>query len=312
MQSNGIAADNRNARSWAPANRADSAHGSSRNDRKASARKGWTQKDSSFNRTETDDGIVIARPVDYKSSKPEKKCRPTANPTRVCLKPEALQESNEQFAQRIRQAWIDREQAKSCINIYLARNVVEDPSPAAEPVEQLLPSVGDSASGRTALEVQLQSDAAAAVAEVTEDGERSAADDAKPLSAAARRVRFYKAAKQLRNAPPDHRPTMTRAMSAPPARHLQHQAGSAGARRGSQEVQHRFPARKLKSCRNKAFHKSIDADSGHCKYGKSRNQHVEVVTMMSLLSPVGSDTEEPRPVTTDDASTKTGNYFSVF
>lgn len=275
------------------------------NDKKALAKKGWTQKDSSFNKTETDSNCssseVISRSINKILSN-EKKSRPTANPTKVCLKPEVLQESKEQFAQRIRQAWIDREQSKSCINIYLARNIIEDPSMESIDQEQepSLVQEQESDSCRTALEVQLQNNGG--------EGENSpddSSEEEKPLSAAARRVRFYKTAKQQND-----RQSLARAMSAPSTR--QQSMGStqghysASSRRKSQEI-HRFPTRKLKSCRSKAFHKSIDVDSrlpNGQKFGK-KNQNVEVVTMMSLLSPVGSDADEPS--TPEDVTTKTGN-----
>lgn len=301
--------DNQKSRN-STANRVSSANcAKSQDDKKISAKKGWTQKDSSFNRTETDcndNAEIISRSIN-KFMKNEKNSRPTANPTKVCLKPEIQQESKEHFARRIRQAWIDREQSKSCINIYLARNVIEDPSiesidPAQESHVQGEPPGSDS--GRAALEVQLQNHAV--------DGVENSPDDSneedKPLSAAARRVRFYKTAKQQKGPQ-----TITRAMSAPSTRQSKGASSIqehylASSRRKSQEI-HRFPARKLKSCRNKAFHKSIDVDSrppNGQKFGR-KNQNVEVVTMMSLLSPVGSDTEEsPTP---DDASTKTGKLF---
>lgn len=282
----------------------------SQDDKKSLAKKGWIQKDSSFNKTQTDSNSnteVISRSIN-KLFKNEKKPRPTANPTKVCLKPEVLQESKEQFAQRIRQAWIDREQSKSCINIYLARNVVEDPliEPADQVQEYSIPEE-ENESCRTALEVQLQNHAG--------DGENSpddSSEDEKPLSAAARRVKFYKTAKQQND-----RQHLTRAMSAPSSR--QQSANlqgnfSTGSRRKSQEI-HKFPIRKLKSCRSKAFHKSIDVDSrlpNGQKYGK-KNQNVEVVTMMSLLSPVGSDAEpEEPPHAPHDISPKTGNLTILF
>lgn len=275
----------------------------SQDDKISLSKKGWLQKNSNFNKTETEnDGSteVISRSIN-RLLKNEKKSRPTANPTKVCLKPEVLHESKEQFTQRIRQAWIDREQSKSCINIYLARNVIEDP--LMESIDQVHESSvqeEESDSCRTALEVQLQNHAG--------EGENSPGDSSeeeKPLSAAARRVRFYKTAKQQKN----DRQTLTRAMSAPSTRQQTGNSAqgifSASSRRKSQEV-HRFPTRKLKSCRSKAFHKSIDVDSrlpNGQKYGK-KNQNVEVVTMMSLLSPVGSDVEES--ATPDEVSTKTG------
>lgn len=283
-------------------------HANSQSDKKLLAKKGWTQKDSIFNKTETDSSCsteVTSRSFN-RLLKNEKKSRLTANPTKVCLKPEVLHESKEQFAQRIRQAWIDREQSKSCINIYLARNVIEDP-PSMESTHQVQePSIQEeeSDSCRTALEVQLQNHAG--------DGENSpddSSEEEKPLSAAARRVRFYKTAKQQND-----RQTLTRAMSAPSTRQQSASSTqghySVNSRRKSQEV-HKFPTRKLKSCRSKAFHKSIDLDGrlpNGQKFGK-KNQNVEVVTMMSLLSPVESDAEEsPTP---DDVSTKTGNNYFV-
>lgn len=334
------------------------------------ARNGWTQKDSSFNRTETDDGDgdghvateIITQSIN-KLSKNERKSgqtRPNANPTRVCLKPEAPQESKEEFARRMRQAWIDREQSKSCINIYLARNVpvqeTERPVERGPPVaavavadeQQWRPETNglarDGSGGRTSLKVQLQSDVPApATVAVTgpESDELIDSDDSGddkreppppppplPLSAAARRVRFYKTA---RRQAPDDRPTMARAMSAPSDvihRRPVPRAGantapptpqgrySAGTRRKSQDpmqAHYRFPARKLKSSRNKAFHKSIDApNSGAAahKYGRKNQNHVEVVTMMSLLSPVGSDTEEnPSTGAVNNVTTKTGNLY---
>lgn len=282
----------------------------SQEDKKILAKKGWVQKDSSFNKTETDNNCnteVISRSIN-KLLKNEKKTRPTANPTKVCLKPEVLQESKEQFAQRIRQAWVDREQSKSCINIYLARNVIEEPSMESTSQIQDTPIQEQECDpSRTALEVQLQKH----VGE-SENSPDDSSEEEKPLSAAARRVRFYKTAKQQND-----RQTLTRAMSAPSTRQqsvtsTQAQGHfSASSRRKSQEI-HRFPIRKLKSCRSKAFHKSIDVDSrlpNGQKFGK-KNQHVEVVTMMSLLSPVGSDAEEsPTP---DDVSTKSGKYIRMY
>lgn len=333
------------------------------------ARNGWTQKDSSFNRTETDDGDgchvateIITRSINKLSTNERKsgQTRPNANPTRVCLKPEAPQESKEEFARRMRQAWIDREQSKSCINIYLARNVPVQET--GRPVEQG-PSVASVAavavadeqlrrpetnnvagggSGRTSLKVQLQSNVqATATVVVTEAGSDelidSAADDSGddklepplPLSAAARRVRFHKTA---RRQSPGDRPTMARAMSAPSDvihRRPVPRAGantapptpqgrySAGTRRKSQDptqAHYKFPTRKLKSGRNKAFHKSIDApDSGAAahKYGRKNQNHVEVVTMMSLLSPVGSDAEEKSLTgAANNVATKTGNVHN--
>lgn len=276
----------------------------SQEDKKLLAKKGWVQKDSSFNKTETDNNCtteVISRSIN-KLLKNEKKTRPTANPTKVCLKPEVLQESKEQFAQRIRQAWVDREQSKSCINIYLARNVIEEPTmESTGQIQETLIQEQECDPSRTALEVQLQKH----VGE-SENSPDDSSEEEKPLSAAARRVRFYKTAKQQND-----RQTLTRAMSAPSTRQQSVSSSqtqghfSASSRRKSQEI-HRFPIRKLKSCRSKAFHKSIDVDSrlpNGQKYGK-KNQHVEVVTMMSLLSPVGSDAEEsPTP---DDVSTKSG------
>lgn len=274
-------------------------------DKKLLAKKGWIQKDSSFNKTETDSNCnteIISRSIN-KLLKNDKKTRPTANPTKVCLKPEVLQESKEQFAQRIRQAWIDREQSKSCINIYLARNVIEDPLMESTDQEHE-PSIQEqeSDSRRTALEVQLQNHSG--------EGENSpddSSEEEKPLSAATRRVRFYKTAKQQ-----NERQTLTRAMSAPSTR-LQNTNSTQGhyltsSRRKSQEI-HRFPTRKLKSCRSKAFHKSIDVDSrlpNGQTFGK-KNQNVEVITMMSLLSPVGSDEEESH--TPEDVVTKTGKLI---
>jgi len=283
-------------------------HASNKTDKKLLAKKGWVQKDSSFNKTETDSSCntdVISRSIN-KLLKNEKKSRLTANPTKVCLKPEILHESKEQFAQRIRQAWIDREQSKSCINIYLARNVIEDP--LMESINQVQESSiqkEENDSYRTALEVQLQNHVG--------EGENSpddSSEEEKPLSAAARRVRFYKTAKQQND-----RQTLTRAMSAPSTRQ-QSMSSTQGhyitnSRRKSQEI-HKFPTRKLKSCRSKAFHKSIDLDcrlpNGQ-KFGK-KNQNVEVVTMMSLLSPVGSDAEESS--IPDDISTKTGKYIILY
>lgn len=280
-------------------------HANSQNDKRLSARKGWVQKDSSFNKTETDRSCsteVTSRSIN-KILKNEKTSRLTANPTKVCLKPEVLHESKEQFAQRIKQAWIDREQSKSCINIYLARNVIEDPiMESTHRVQESSIQEEESDSCRTALEVQLQNH--------VREGENSPADDSseedKPLSAAARRVRFYKTAKQQND-----RQTLTRAMSAPSTRQQSASSTqgrySANSRRKSQEF-HKFPTRKLKSCRSKAFHKSIDLDSrlpNGQKFGK-KNQNVEVVTMMSLLSPVGSDAEESP---TSDISTKSGKYL---
>lgn len=277
----------------------------SQDDKKTLAKKGWLQKDSSFNKTETDNNCnaeIISRSIN-KLLKNEKKSRPSANPTKVCLKPEALHESKEQFAQRIRQAWIDREQSKSCINIYLARNVIEDPlMEATNEAQESITEEQEIDSCRTALEVQLQNH----VGE-SENSPDDSSEEEKPLSAAARRVRFYKTAKQQND-----RQTLTRAMSAPSTRQQSVNPAqghySTNSRRKSQEIP-KFPTRKLKSCRSKAFHKSIDVDSrlpsGH-KFGK-KNQNVEVVTMMSLLSPVGSDVEEsPTP---DDVSTKTGNFI---
>ncbi|VVC45167.1 Hypothetical protein CINCED_3A008241 [Cinara cedri] len=278
-------------------------------DKKSMAKKGWVQKDSGFNKTETDDSNncnteVISRSIN-KLLKNEKKSRLTANPTKVCLKQEFPQESKEQFAQRIRQAWIDREQSKSCINIYLARNVIE--KPLMESLDQVQePSIQDyesDCSRRTALEVQLQNHG-------VHEGENSpndSSDEEKPLSAAARRVRFYKTVKQQ-----NERQTLTRVMSAPATRQQSMQNStqgyySANSRRKSQEI-HRFPTRKLKSCRSKAFHKSIDADNrlpNGQKFGK-KNQNVEVVTMMSLLSPVGSDAEESQ--TPNGVATKTVTF----
>lgn len=278
-----------------------------KNDKKSLAKKGWIQKDSSFNKTETDSNCnteIVSRSIN-KFLKNEKQSRLTANPTKVCLKPEVLQESKEQFAQRIRQAWIDREQSKSCINIYLARNVVEGPLMESTDQEQeSLRQEQESDSSRTALEVQLQNHGG--------EGENSpddSSEEEKPLSAAARRVRFYKTAKQQND-----RQSITRAMSAPSTRQQSINSNqghySVSSRRKSQDLQ-KFPTRKLKSCRSKAFHKSIDVDSrlpNGQKFGK-KNQNVEVVTMMSLLSPVGSDVDEP-PVS-EDVPTKTGklNYF---
>lgn len=333
------------------------------------ARNGWTQKDSSFNRTETDDGDscdvtteIITRSIN-KLSKNDRKSgqtRPNANPTRVCLKPEAPQESKEEFALRMRQAWIDREQSKSCINIYLARNVPVQETERPVEQEPLIASVAavtvadeqlwrpetnnlaGSGSSRTSLKVQLQSNVQeTATVIVTGAGSDelidSAADDSgddqleppPPLSAATRRVRFYKTAKRQ---VPDDRPTMARAMSAPSNvihRRPVPRAGantapptpqgcySAGTRRKSQDsmqAHYRFPTRKLKSGRNKAFHKSIDAPNcgvaAH-KYGRKNQNHVEVVTMMSLLSPVGSDTEEkPSTEAANNVQTKTGNLYN--
>lgn len=285
-------------------------HNGKDNDKKSMAKQGWAQRDSGFNKTETDDSnicnvdaIAICRPTN-KHLKNEKKPRPTANPTKVCLKPEVLHESKEQFAQRIRQAWIDREQSKSCINIYLARNVIENPLVDSIDQAQQPPILEDERdSRRTALEVQLQNHGA-------HEGENSlddSSEEEKPLSAAARRVRFYKTVQQQND-----RQTLTRAMSAPASRPQSVQVSTTQyppascSRRKSQEI-HRFPARKLKSCRSKAFHKSIDVDNrlpNGQKFGK-KNQNVEVVTMMSLLSPVGSDAEESQ--TPDGVSTKTGN-----
>lgn len=279
----------------------------SQNDKKSLAKKGWTEKGSSFNKTETDSNCsaeVISRSIN-KLLKNEKTYRPTANPTKVCLKPEALQESKEQFAQRIRQAWIDREQSKSSLNIYLARNVIEDPSSGPADVQTteslLIRGENNDESGRTALEVQLQGNSG--------DGENSqeeSVEEDEPLSAAARRVRFYKTAKQQKD-----RQTLIRAMSAPSTRqqNVNSVQGhySTSNRRKSQDI-HKFPTRKLKSCRSKAFHKSINLEN-HPTNGKKyfkQNQHVEVVTMMSLLSPVGSDVDEPIPSTPNDVSTKTG------
>lgn len=280
-------------------------------DKKSMAKQGWVQRDSGFNKTETDDSnncnvdaIAICRPTN-KLLKNEKKPRPTANPTKVCLKPEVSHESKEQFAQRIKQAWIDREQSKSCINIYLARNVIENPLvESIDQAQQQPPLLEDERdSCRTALEVQLQNHGA-------HEGDNSlddSSEEEKPLSAAARRVRFYKTVQQQND-----RQTLTRAMSAPASRLQSVQASSTQyssascSRRKSQEI-HRFPTRKLKSCRSKAFHKSIDVDNrlpNGQKFGK-KNQNVEVVTMMSLLSPVGSDAEESQ--TPDGVSTKTGN-----
>jgi len=296
--------DNQQCRSLT-INRAKSAN--SQDDKKSLSKKGWIQKDSNFNKTEMDNNCnteIISRSIN-KFLKNDKKSRPTANPTTVCLKPEILQESKEEFAQRIRQAWIDREQSKSCINIYLARNIIEDSS--MESTNQVQESLVkekllETDSSRPALDVQLQNQSG--------EGDNSlddSSEEEKPLSAAARRVKFYKTAKQQQN----DRQTLTRAMSAPSTRkpgvNTAQGHYTASSRRKSQEV-HRFPTRKLKSCRNKAFHKSIDVD-GRLPNGKKlgkKNQNVEVVTMMSLLSPVGSDTEEsPTP---EDLSTKTGNY----
>lgn len=277
-------------------------------DKKSLAKKGWVQKNSSFYKTETNNNCnteVISRSIN-KLLKNEKKSRPTANPTKVCLKPEVLHESKEQFAQRIRQAWIDREQSKSCINIYLARNIIEDPSmESTDQVHESSIQEEESDNCRTALEVQLQNHEG--------DGENShddSSEEEKPLSAAARRVRFYKTAKQQ-----NERQTLIRAMSAPSTRQqsISSTQGhySTSLRRKSQEL-HKFPTRKLKSCRSKAFHKNIDVDSrlpNGQKFGK-KNQNVEVVTMMSLLSPVGSDVEESP--TSDDISTKTGNQIIYY
>lgn len=279
----------------------------SEDDKKLLAKKGWTQKDSSFNKTQTDNNSnteVISRSI-QKLSKNEKKPRPTANPTKVCLKPEVLQESKEQFAQRIRQAWIDREQSKSCINIYLARNVIEDPlMESTGQVQECSIQEEESESCRTALEVQLQNHVGD-----SENSPDDSSEDEKPLSAAARRVRFYKTAKQKND-----RQNLTRAMSAPSARQLSGNSTqghfSTSSRRKSQEI-HKFPTRKLKSCRSKAFHKSIDVDSrlpNGQKYGK-KNQNVEVITMMSLLSPVGSDVEPEESPTSEDIVPKTGNLI---
>jgi len=278
-------------------------HANSQSDKKLLAKKGWTQKDSSFNKTEINSICsteVTSRSIN-KLLKNEKKSRLAANPTKVCLKPEVLHESKEQFAQRIRQAWIDREQSKSCINIYLARNVIEDPlKESTHQVPESSIQEEESDSCRTALEVQLLNHAG--------DGENTpddSSEEEKPLSAAARRVRFYKTAKQQND-----RQTLTRAMSAPSTRQQSASSTqghySVNSRRKSQEI-HKLPTRKLKSCRSKAFHKSIDLD-GRLPNGQNRgkkNQNVEVVTMMSLLSPVGSDAEESP--TLDDVSTKTGN-----
>ncbi|XP_026823075.1 uncharacterized protein LOC113561069 isoform X1 [Rhopalosiphum maidis] len=274
-------------------------------DKKLLSKKGWLQKDSNFNKTETDNNCsteVISRSIN-KLLKNEKKSRPTANPTKVCLKPEVLHESKEQFAQRIKQAWIDREQSKSCINIYLARNVIEDPlMESIEDAQESTIQVEEKDSCRTALEVQLQNHVGEG-----ENSPEDSSEEEKPLSAAARRVRFYKTAKQQQN----ERQTLTRAMSAPSSRQqiVNSTQGlySTSSRRKSQDV-HKFSTRKLKSCRSKAFHKSIDVDSrlpNGQKFGK-RNQNVEVVTMMSLLSPVGSDVEES--LTPDDVSTKTVTF----
>ncbi|XP_025406010.1 uncharacterized protein LOC112680195 isoform X2 [Sipha flava] len=273
-------------------------------DKKTLAKKGCFQKDSSFNKTEKDNNCnaeVISRSIN-KLLKNEKKSRPTANPTKVCLKPEVVQESKEQFAQRIRQAWIDREQSKSCINIYLARNVIEDPlMEATDEVQESTVEEQEIDSCRTALEVQLQNHV-----EESENLPDDSSEEEKPLSAAARRVRFYKTAKQQND-----RQTLTRAMSAPSTRQQSvnptQEYYSTNSRRKSQEI-HKFPTRKLKSCRSKAFHKSINGDSrlpNGPKFGK-KNQNIEVVTMMSLLSPVGSDVEESS--TPDDVSTKTVTF----
>ncbi|XP_025205795.1 uncharacterized protein LOC112602086 isoform X1 [Melanaphis sacchari] len=277
----------------------------SQDDKKLLSKKGWLQKDSNFNKTETDSNCsteVISRSIN-KLLKNEKKSRPTANPTKVCLKPEVLHESKEQFAQRIKQAWIDREQSKSCINIYLARNVIEDPlMESIEHAQESSIQVEERDSSRTALEVQLQNHAGEG-----ENSPEDSSEEEKPLSAAARRVRFYKTAKQQQN----ERQTLTRAMSAPSSRQqiVNSSQGiySASSRRKSQDI-HKFPTRKLKSCRSKAFHKSIDVDNrlpNGQKFGK-KNQNVEVVTMMSLLSPVGSDVEES--LAPDDVSTKTVTF----
>lgn len=297
------AADNQQSRTMVK-------HGENiQDDKKTLAKKGWAEKGSSFNKTETDNNNcsaeVISRSIN-KFLKSEKTHRPTANPTKVCLKPEILHESKEQFAQRIRQAWIDREQSKSSLNIYLARNVIEDHSSGPGDLQTqeslLIQGENNDDSGRTALEVQLQGHRG--------DGENSqeeSVEEDKPLSAAARRVRFYKTAKQQKD-----RQTLIRAMSAPSTRQqIENSAQghySTTSRRKSQDI-HKFSTRKLKSCRSKAFHKSIDLDN-HPPNGKKyckQNQHVEVVTMMSLLSPVGSDAEEPIPSTPNDVSTKTGN-----
>lgn len=278
-----------------------------RDNKKSMAKKGWVQKYSGFNKTETDDSNncnteAISRSIS-KHIKNEKKSRPTANPTKVCLKPEFLQESKEQFSQRIRQAWIEREQSKSCINIYLARNVIENP--LMESIDQVQkPSIVEDENDchRTALEVQLQNHGM----HECENSPDDSSEEEKPLSAGARRVRFYKTVKQQND-----RQTLTRTMSAPASRQHSVQNStqghySASSRRKSQEI-HRFPTRKLKSCRSKAFHKNIDLDNRlpngqqFCK----KNQNVEVVTMMSLLSPVGSDAEESQ--TPDSVPTKTGN-----
>lgn len=277
----------------------------SQDDKKTLVKKGWLQKDSSFNKTEKDNNCnaeVISRSIN-KFLKNEKKSRPTANPTKVCLKPEVFQESKEQFAQRIRQAWIDREQSKSCINIYLARNVIEDPlMEATNEVQESAIEEQEVDSCRTALEVQLQNHVGES--EISPD---DSSEEEKPLSAAARRVRFYKTAKQQNDIQ-----TLTRAMSAPTSRQQSvyptQEHYLTNSRRKSQEI-HKFPTRKLKSSRSKAFHKSINVDSrlpSGPKFGK-KNQNVEVVTMMSLLSPVGSDVEES--TTPDDVSTKTGNLI---
>lgn len=295
---------NQNSKSMA-INRANS-----QDDKKSLAKKGWVQKNSSFYNTEANSNCnteIISRSIN-KLLKSEKKSRPTANPTKVCLKPEVLQESKEQFAQRIRQAWIDREQSKSCINIYLARNIIEDPSMEStdQVHESSIQEEEESGNCRTALEVQLQNHEG--------DGENShddSSEEEKPLSAAARRVRFYKTAKQQND-----RQTLTRAMSAPSTRQQSVNSTQGhyptSLRRKSQEI-HKFPTRKLKSCRSKAFHKNIDVDSrlpNGQKFGK-KNQNVEVVTMMSLLSPVGSDVEES-PTPDDDVSTKTGNQIITY
>ncbi|XP_050441359.1 uncharacterized protein LOC126846178 [Adelges cooleyi] len=278
-------------------------------DKKTKAKKGWTEKHSSFNKTETETICVseaISRPINRLVKTEKKSARPTANPTTVCLKAETLHESKEEFAQRLRQAWTDREKSKSCINIYLARNVVEDPSMEITGQEvPKTPAEGPQRhdSGRAALEVQLPNNVA--------ESEESCDEEKKPLSAAARRVRFYKNSKKQN----DRQHVFTRAMSAPSTRPLHQQNSAQGtlhAMNSRRQEIHRFQSRKLKSCRSKAFHKSIDTEGQqpNARRAVKKNQNAEVITMMSLLSPVGSDTEDTAVTDQVPAKTVTFPQFS--
>ncbi|XP_050529542.1 uncharacterized protein LOC126899058 [Daktulosphaira vitifoliae] len=262
------------------------------NDKKARAKLGWTQKHSSFNKKETE--TICDNAYQHRTSskllKNEKKGRPTANPTTVCLKPETNYDCKEGFAQRLRQAWIDREKSKSCINIYLARNVIENPS--MEIYNDNQNSSNDDQecdSNRTSIEVKIQSQVGES------ENSCDSCEEDKTQSAAVRRVKFYNSFKKN-----DDNNSITRVMSAPSSRnqkvHIAKKQRLIGLRRQSQEI-NRPSARKLKSCRSKAFHKSIDEETQQLNKHRSikKHQNTEVITMMSLLSPVGSDVEERFP-----------------